>query len=89
MEKSEIIILTIFVLIFVLLSGMSPVFAEDFEEYGVIINHISLDKEITASSLESVIILFRSFRAWEEAAKALPEIIQYLIDEGHTILNIE
>ncbi len=54
MKKSEIIRLTAFVLIFVLLSGISPVFSEGFEKYGLIINDISFNKEITASTLEGI-----------------------------------
>ncbi|MHB1394770.1 MAG: polysaccharide deacetylase [Clostridia bacterium] len=54
MKKSEIIKLTAFVLIFVLLSGISPVFSEGFEKYGLIINDSSIDKEITASTLEGI-----------------------------------
>jgi peptidoglycan/xylan/chitin deacetylase (PgdA/CDA1 family) len=54
MKKREIIKLTSFVLIFVLLSGISPVFSEGFERYGLIIDDISLDKEITASTLEGI-----------------------------------
>ena len=54
MKKSEIIILTTFVLIFVLLCSISQVFSEGFENYGLIINDVSLDKEITASTLEGI-----------------------------------
>ena len=59
------------------------------------LNDISLDKEITAAlksqvkSKGNAIILFHSTSAREETAKALPEIIQYLIDNGYTILSVE
>lgn len=54
MKKSEIIRLTTFVLIVVLLSGISPVFSEGLENYNLIIDDMSLDKEITASALEGI-----------------------------------
>ncbi len=54
MKKKEIIRLTAFVLIFVLLSGISQVFAEGFEKYGLIINDMPLNKEITTSTVEGI-----------------------------------
>lgn len=56
MKKSEIIRLTAFVLAFVLflVSGISPVFSEGFEKFGIMINDAALNKEITADTMEGI-----------------------------------
>lgn len=54
MKKNEIIRLTAFVLVFALLISSMPVFSEGFEKYNLIIDNTSLDKEITASTLEGI-----------------------------------
>lgn len=54
MKKSEILRLTAFVLLFALLGGISPVFSEGFEKFGLMINDKALDKEITAETLEGI-----------------------------------
>ncbi len=40
-------------------------------------------------SKRNAIILFHNTSAREETARALPEIIEYLIDSGYTILSME
>lgn len=54
LKKSEIIRLAAFILMLILLSGISPVFSEGYEKHNSITDNTSINKEATDSTLEEI-----------------------------------